>query len=140
MTDLKMIEAMSATKEAMNDLKADGASDPWTLADKVGKPLDTPMDNKTIKNAILKRIPEVKRIQLVQKDAARFQIVMVCQLLHETTILIEDDANIFMRHNDLMNIVDRLYNELVDRKKLKKINKLPPHFFDSEKLDLRNYK
>ena len=130
----KLKEGLKVTEDAFQDIIADGKSDPWTIADKAGKPLETPMDNKTIKNAILKRIPEVKRIQLVASGMdGKFKIVCVCQLIHETAIIIEDDANIHMRHKDLMNIVDKLYNEIVDRKKMRKTNKLPADFFNSEK-------
>lgn len=127
---------------AMEELKADDAADPWSLADKAGKQLDTPMDNKTIKNAILKRLPEVRRIQLIKvDDLGKMQIVVVCQLLNETAIVVEDDANIFMRHKDLMNIVDKMWNEIVDRKKLRKTNKLPDDFFRTEKaLALSQYR
>lgn len=98
-------------------------------------PVATPMDKKTIKNAILKRIPEVRKINLVCKDEKnhRYALVLVCQLLHETAIVIEDDFHMMMRHKDLMNLVDRLYSEIQDRKKLKKSNKLPGDFFTNDK-------
>jgi hypothetical protein len=103
-------------------------------------PVLTPMDKKTIVNAITKRLPEVKKIDLVEKDKAnhRYQLVLVCQLIHEVAIIIEDDFNMMMRHKDLMNLVDRLYNELVDRKRGKKNNKLPANFFrDNQDINLR---
>lgn len=105
-------------------------------------PVLTPMDKKTIVNAIQKRIPEVKKIDLIDKDKAnhRYVLMLVVQLLHETAIIIEDDFNMMMRHKDLMNLVDRFYNEIVDRKKLKKTNKLPPEFFRSNQdINLRKY-
>jgi len=128
-------------KEALTEIQTDNAHDPWTLADKEGKQLDTPMDNKTIKNAIMKRIPEVRRIQLVKVgELGRMQIVVVCELLHETAILIEDNANIFMRHKELMNIVDNMFIELKARKRLRKTNKLPREFLRTEKaIDLARY-
>ncbi len=142
MTDKKKIDALAEIKSAMDEIKQETVNDPWTIADAAGKPLDTPMDNKTIKNAIIKRIPECRRIQLVKVgELGKMQIVVICELLHETAILIEDDANIFMRHNDLMNIVDNMALELKRRKKLKKTNKLPKEFFRSEKaLAFSNYK
>lgn len=103
-------------------------------------PVLTPMDKKTIVNAITKRLPEVKKIDLVEKDKAnhRYQLVLVCQLIHEVAIIIEDDFNMMMRHKDLMNLVDRFYNELVDRKKGKKNNKLPANLFrDNQDINLR---
>lgn len=98
-------------------------------------PVTTPMDKKTIKNAILKRLPEVKRINLVCKDEPnhRYALVLVCQLLHEVAIIIEDDFSMMMRHKDLMNLVDRFYDELQKRKKLTKTNKLPGDFFTNDK-------
>ena len=105
-------------------------------------PVVTPMDKKTIVNAIQKRIPEVRKIDLIEKDKAnhRYVLMLVCQLLTETAFLIEDDFNMMMRHKDLMNLVDRLYNEIVDRKKGKKSNKLPANFFHSdEHVVLRKY-
>lgn len=127
----KLDEGLEAAKAEM---KADNINDPWLLADKAGKTLDTPMDSKTIKNAILKRLPEVRRIQLVKKgELGAMNIVLVCELPHETAILVEDNANIFMRHKELMNIVDNMYLELRSRKRLRKTNKLPADFFRSER-------
>lgn len=128
----KIHEFVPGTEELTAEIKADNASDPWSVADRSGKQLDTPMDNKTIKNAIMKRLPEVRRIQLVGKgDKGDMNIVCICELPHETSILIEDQANIFMPHKDLMNIVDNLYLELRARRRLRKTNKLPASFFRS---------
>lgn len=136
------IDSLAEIKSAMEEIKQESANDPWTVADAAGKPLDTPMDNKTIKNAITKRIPECRRIQLIKVgDLGAMQIVVICELLHETAILIEDNANIFMRHNELMNVVDNMYLELKRRKKLKKVNKLPANFFRSDdKIVFSNHK
>lgn len=140
MVDEKM--AKSEYDAALAELKAETAQDPWVLADKAGKPLDTPMDGKTIRNAIQKRLPEVRRIQLVRSgEFGDMKIVCVCELPHETAILIEDNANIFMRHKDLMNIVDNMHLELRARKRMRKTNKLPASFFRSnDAIALENYK
>ena len=98
-------------------------------------PVTTPMDKKTIVNAITKRIQEAREIDLVGH-----QLVVVCQLAHETAIIVEDDFNPMMRHRDLMNVVDRLADEVAKRKKRLKTNKLPHDFFSSsEPLDLKKY-
>ncbi|MDE2100398.1 MAG: hypothetical protein KGL39_24310 [Patescibacteria group bacterium] len=96
-------------------------------------PVVTPMDKKTIVNAITKRIPEVRKIDLVDKDKPnhRYQLVIVCQLVHEVAIIVEDDFNMMMRHKDLMNLVDRIYEEIKSRKTGKKNNKLPADFLSN---------
>lgn len=98
------------------------------------KPILTPMDKKTIVNAITKRIPEVRKVDLVEINKAlyQYQLVVVCQLVHEVAILVEDDFNMMMRHNELMNIVDNLSEELKKRKLLQKTNKLPENFFHDD--------
>lgn len=145
MKDKPKLDLQAETKAAMAEIHAENAADPWTLADKEGKTLATPMDNKTIKNAILKRIPEARKIQLVRiGDLGKMQIVVVCEAnyLGETAcILVEDDASIFMRHKDLLNIVDNMHLELKSRKKLRKTNKLPRNFLRTgDHVDLRKYK
>lgn len=141
MSEKKVLGPQAELNAALDEIKQENAADPWTIADAKGKPLDTPMDNKTIKNAITKRIPECRKIQLVKiGELGAMRIIVVCQLLHETAILIEDDANIFMRHKDLMNIVDKMYDELSKRKKLLKVNKLPANFFRSnDVVDLKKH-
>lgn len=119
-----------------DEMRIDNANDPWTLADKEGKKLLTPMDNKTIKNAIQKRIPQARRIQLVRKgNLGAMAIVVVCQADYpgeQAAILVENDANIFIRHAELMNIVDEMWSELQKRKRLHKTNQLPSGFLRSE--------
>lgn len=97
----------------------------------VYSPVLTPMDKKTIVNAITKRIPTVRKIDLVAIDEAnyRYEMVIVCELLHEVAIIIEDDFNMMMRHKDLMNLVDRLAEEVKARNRRQKTNKLPKNFF-----------
>lgn len=128
--------------ELLAETKIDNAKDPWIVADKKGVQLDTPMDSKTIKNAILKRLPEVKRIQLIGRgDKGDMAIVCICEIPNEkASILIEDAANIFMRHKDLMNIVDNFYLELRARKRGRKSNQLPGNFFRSgDAIDLSKH-
>jgi isochorismate hydrolase len=105
-------------------------------------PVLTPMDKKTIVNAIEKRIPEIKRIHLVEKMKEKeiYQLVLVCALKHETAIIVEDHFDMFMRHSDLMNVVDRLAEEVKLRKKKIKNNMLPASFLRStDAVQLRRF-
>jgi hypothetical protein len=95
------------------------------------KSIIRPMDKKTIINAIKKRIPEMKKASLVCIDEAgdKYNLVLVCELMDETAILIEDDFNMFMRHKDLLNIIDKFSEEIKKRKSKQITNKLPEDFF-----------
>lgn len=101
-------------------------------------PVLTPMDRKTIVNAIRKRLPEVRKITMVDLDKERhlYQLVLLCELKHETAIIIEDHFDMMMRHKDLMNLVDKFAEEIKARKLKRKTNMLPKNFLRENSDDL----